>query len=418
MVKLYSLDKKGKIRVFEIEVELTGPTSPNTAYIHTKTGLLDGQLTTKKTTITEGKQNRSINQQAELESESLIKEKKDEGYKSEDMLIARILHLKGEKERVWIEGSSIDLLFATLSIKHNTNQYWLPLPMLAEKWKDKKKSVKYPAFIQPKLNGVRCIAKWVDDKEGVVLLSRGGQKYIMPHISKELEPHLQYKPEIQLDGELYRHGMPLQTIAGIVKLEDESQFHRKLAIEYHIYDTAQEGLIQHSRLSAVDAYVQVFNCPFIKKVDTNRVLSPSEVQLWHDQFVAKGYEGAIVRDFNGFYQFGFRDSCLLKVKEFIDEEFQIIGCDIDESKGIESFVFVLENNISAPDAYGGTTLTFKARPTGSLEDKQIWYTNIAKYIGKKATVRYQERTKDGLPHQAHVRHKDTPLLLEAVRDYE
>lgn len=422
MRTLYSIDKKGKIRVFKGEVGLVGPTLPNTAVVHTYSGLLNGELIHRLTHVVKGKQGRTINQQAQFDLDSLINEKIDEGYKSEDQLLARYELLSGTIPFLTKNDSKYILeLFSKCKITYNTNAYWLPLPMLAEKWKQHKAKVTYPVLVQPKLNGVRCIALYQDQK--VLLLSRGGQFYIMPQIQAALTPFFQSNPTVQLDGELYNHGMPLQEIVGRVKVEDPKQFDRKLCIEYWIYDLADDRNIQFSRITRKQIWfgdsLDFIKINSIKSLVTKNAINEQEVQNFHNQFVSEGYEGAIVRDPNAFYQFGFRDQCLLKVKEFLDEEFEIIGYEVDPNKGIESFVFILDNNQVTNNGDGTKTIkTFKARPTGTLEEKDIWRQNISKYIGQKATVRFQERTKDKLPHQAHVRSKNTIMLMEAIRNYE
>jgi DNA ligase-1 len=406
MTTLYSLDKKGKIRVFKGEV---GKVTNTLSVVTTWTGLIDGQLTEKQLNITKGKQKRSIHEQAEFEFASLLNEKYNEGYKSEEHLLAKLGEPFTNAGKHFIED-----IYKAIGITYNTNKDWLPLCMLADKWKDKKSKVKYPVLVQPKLNGVRCIALYKDGK--VLLLSRGGGYYIMPHIQSALLPFFISNPNIQLDGELYNHGMPLQKIVGICTLEDEAQFSRKLPIQYWIYDLAIEKVKQEERFKILSNFTNLCNINPIKVLVTIPTLSEKDVESLHNTCVEQGYEGAIVRDPNAYYQFGFRDSCLLKVKEFQDEEFEIVGCEIDPNKGIESFVFILKNNLISD--VEGINLRFKARPTGTLEEKDIWRQNIDKYIGKKATIRFQERTEDGLPHQAHVRHKDSPLLIEAIRDYE
>lgn len=412
MTRLYAVDKKGKVRVFKGLVFEQMDSNGEIYVISTDTGLLGKQLINHKDVVTKGKQKRSVKEQAEFEFASKIKEKTDEGYKSFQQLIQRFQDTEVKDFELWsqIEPQedvmTINYLYTTLNIKYNTNSLWLPLPMLAEKWKDKKKSVKYPRIVQPKLNGVRCIAVWDEGLQQVILLSRGGQVYQMPHIARQLKPLLQAFPKVQLDGELYLHGMPLQNIYGIVGLEDIDQFDRKECLEYHIYDLAVERMNQATRHTVLSAYN--IPAPSIHIVKTVTAIGEIAVKAWHDQFVADGYEGAIVRDPEAFYQFGFRDSCLLKMKEFLDEEFEIVGCSLDEN--IESFTFKLKNNIDDQ--------LFDARPTGTLKDKAEWQRHIDSYIGQKATIRFQERTQGGLPHQAHVRHKDTPLLMEAIRPTE
>lgn len=439
MTRLYCVDKVGKIRVFESEVSLAGNATPGTAYLNTYTGILGGNLTKRQKTINSGKQKRSVNAQAQFEEDSLVKEKLDEGYKSLASLEARYKQQFG----VYPSPSGtlayhIVWLFRKLNIRYNTNSYWLPLPMLAAKWKDEAYKIKYPVLVQPKLNGVRCIAL-LDKADNVVkLLSRGGQIFVVPQITSRLLFIFNKHPDVILDGEIYIHGMPLQDIVGRVKVEDVTQLNRKDCLEYHIYDLAVENTKQAQRLDFLESITAFNNFGAIKEIQTilsiNRdgafdtydtikyvefvvCANADAVKKEHDLYVSQGYEGAIIRDPEATYQFGFRDKALIKMKEFLDEEFEIAGCEVDTNKGIESFVFILENN-QRGNKVPGMMQTFKARPTGTLEQKEVWYKDIAKYVGKKATIRFQERTIDGLPHQAHVRHKDTPVLLEAIRDYE
>jgi ATP-dependent DNA ligase len=144
--------------------------------------------------------------------------------------------------------------------------------------------------------------------------------------------------------------------------------------------------------------------PHIRIVETTPEVNDHEqVKFLHDKYVADGYEGLILRTEHGEYTFNERSKSLLKVKQYQDEEFLIIGSEIDENKDIaKSFVFVLKNNIN--------DLTFKARPTGSNEQKYLWYAKPQLWINKKATVRFFERSKDGLPQQGSVQHKLTEVL--------
>jgi len=119
----------------------------------------------------------------------------------------------------------------------------------------------------------------------------------------------------------------------------------------------------------------------------------------------------------GTYDYSFRSKSLLKVKEFLDEEFMIIGCECDTTSNKligESFVFVLENNRSLLQSDTTANNTFKARPMGTLEDKLNFYSNIEKLKGKMATVRFQERSNDGIPIQGHVR-KESKVLVQHIR---
>jgi hypothetical protein len=396
--KIYSLDKAGGIRVFYGEVVGVN--------ITTFSGLLDGKHTKRHKTINSGKQKRTAEQQAEFELDSIYNEKFDDGYKTEEELI----------RYTGVHSTDIEEIFQLGKIYYNTNRHWLPLAMLAEKYEDKKEGLTFPRIAQPKLNGVRCLTLM---KDNVIFSSRGGKIYTLPHL---VETFAEYYHKISgasgsslvFDGELYVHGLPLQTISGIARLEKDPKG-RKDIIEYHIYDIfdlEQLEVSNEQRDSARGIILYELNKinPKIKIVDSMYVDSHEEVKLKHDEFVRLGYEGAILRHPNAAYQIGWRDEALIKVKEFIDEEFEIVGCEVDPQIGMGSFIFILQND--------QTEDTFGARPTGTIEQKEFWYKNIKKYIGKKGTVRYFERSIDNIPTMGTLRYEKSKCLLEAVRDYE
>jgi DNA ligase-1 len=400
MEQLYCLDKNGGIREFSGDV-----ISSNLTWGYsTRTGKLDGKLIIKDNWIKKGKQGRSTQEQAEFELASAYKEKQDEGYKSLAQLQKKYYLVTGDLSNIL----SMYDLYKGINLGYNTNPDWLPLPMLAEKWRDFKHSMTYPALIQPKFNGVRCISSLSKDGMDVILMSRGGDYYDIPHIKKSLLPILQKNPSMIFDGELYNHDMPLQTISGAARLKDLSLFNAKQDfLKYYIYDIVLDApqtsrdAIRYSVLNVVSSSVFC--------VMSVEVQNEEQVTMQHDKFVARGYEGIMVRAKDGEYSPSFRSRNLLKVKSYLDEEFEIVGCEadtIDPSKTGESFVFVMKNNTDEQE--------FKARPTGSIEQKKEWYDNILELIGKKATVRFQERSLDGLPMQGHVRHKDSKPLLEHI----
>jgi ATP-dependent DNA ligase len=177
----------------------------------------------------------------------------------------------------------------------------LRLPMLAHKYEDKRKSVVYPAWVQPKLDGVRCLAEWDGNK--VALTSRAGKPYSMPTVQKQLESWL-----------------------------------------------------------------------------------PKNMVLY-GEFMQEGYEGAMLRLGHGRYLWGYRSSELLKVKEFQDDEFVVI--DARDGKG------KMEGGVIWKCKCGDQT--FECTMKATIEERREMYANRRKYIGKKLTVRFFDRTDDGLP---------------------
>jgi len=387
---LYCLDKKGGIRVFTIHLEKDEDTGYEN--IVTSTGKLNGKKTTKITTITKGKNigkanETSILEQAISEAQSKWNNKLDEGYKTDDMCSDKF-------------GFGFEFCVEIGKILYNTNSDWNEKPMLATPYK-KVKNLKYPMYIQPKLNGVRCMAK--EENNDILLMSRGGKYYNIPHIKEQLGIIFMfyYKDSenpvnIILDGEIFKKGKTLQEITGFSRKESEDV--DKSWLEYHIYDIAIPNTTQIERLSilvSIQKLVKDVKLPNIKFVTTEIVNSEFETMDKHNSYVENSYEGAILRPSKGNYHFGIRDKDLIKVKEFIDEEFTLVGFKITEGKSIgDSFVFKLKNNIN--------DLEFYARPRGTREEKEYWHENVFRWIGEEATVRFQERTPDGLPHQAHV----------------
>jgi hypothetical protein len=442
---LYTLDSKRKIRIFNCKVvsaleKLSQQSILDTEivdseayYIITSTGLLSGKQTEQQELVKIGKQKRTIKEQAIFQANSLWERKTEEGYKSIPLLC--------EKESIGNIGGEGAIL--NYYRKHPeaayTNSKWDELPMLAHAVK-KVKNLKFPMLGQPKLNGVRGLAKfktWQDShylmQGEVKLISRGGTYYEIIHIlsqlgdlSKLLWDNNILRGNYILDGELYKHGIPLQEISGASRKEESGLFTSNNWLEYHIYD-----VIDLNNINATQEYRRalLFNIeskvkerfPNIKFVQTWAISDIGAVKADHDQCVAEGYEGLMLRDLSSSYKFNERSTGLLKVKEFQDEEFEIVGWEIDESKTIEeSFVFVLRNNQGKMSAFGShSSHTFKARPTGTDEMKRTWYNKCIEHphsiLNKKATIRYFERSKEGVPTMGHLQHKETPCLMECIR---
>ena len=93
-------------------------------------------------------------------------------------------------------------------------------PMLAHKYNPEKAD--YPAYIQPKLDGVRCIFT----KDGAY--SRTGNEFKnVDHIKKDLKVVFNRYPNLILDGELYNHGLKddFEKIISLVRKTKPTQEH-------------------------------------------------------------------------------------------------------------------------------------------------------------------------------------------------
>lgn len=259
----------------------------------------------------------------------------------------------------------------------------LMLPMLAHKYEDKKKHVTYPAFVQPKLDGVRCIAKWED--KSVILLSRSGKPYKMPLIQADL---MGWMPkDVILDGELYLHGASCQTITSLVKKwKPESN-----QVIFNVYDApvvnGEDSLNFDERLQYLRD-IEDSTPPTIAIVPTLSADSHKELMEYHGFFLEKGYEGAILRLPHGLYQWGYRSSELLKVKEFQDAEFRVLSARDGKGK--------MEGGVIWTCVVNGHN-TFECTMKVTMEERPRMYKNRDKYIGRDLTVRFFDRTDDGIP---------------------
>lgn len=363
-IKLYKKDKNEKLLIWFIEIE-------DDKY-RTYSGQLDGTLTISNWTTAlpknVGKKNETSGKdQAIKEVEAKIKKKLEEGYTKN------------------IDEAKLQ--------DHNIQE----CVMLAEKYSNFINTIPDNEFIyvQPKLDGVRSRMVSLEDKS---LISRKNKPFLgIPHIIKELQ-----EVNLLLDGELYNHELKedFNTIISIVRklkpTKEDLELSEKL-MQYHIYDcvTTDKFSVRYDKLSAL---FKKHNFKYLKLVPTYQIKKDQVIE-YHNKFVNEGYEGIIIRrDAN--YEF-FRSKNLLKYKVFVDKEFEIV--DVIEGVGNRSgmmgkLLLRLENGS-----------TFEANSKGDFTYYKELLENKHLYIGKYATVKYQNLTPEGVPRFG---------VVTAIRDYE
>jgi len=273
-------------------------------------------------------------------------------------------------------------------------------PMLAYKLNKSKIDWAEPVYMQPKLDGVRCLFT----KDGA--FSRTGKQFMnIAHIEKMLKHFFNERPDVILDGELYNHDLrnDFEKIISLVRKQkptDEDRAEAHKIIQYHVYDYIDFPAITYKErldnLTCSDIY-----CWSVQYVKTNKVRFYDEAKAFHNLNLKRGFEGSILRT-NTPYKHG-RSWGLMKFKDFHDAEATIIG--YEEGKGKRTGTigkFLMEDNngikFGCPPGKGYTYVDM----TRMLE-------NIHKYIGKEATFTYFERTKAG-----SYRHP----LFKTLRNYE
>lgn len=257
--------------------------------------------------------------------------------------------------------------------------------------------------ISKKLDGVRCMLYWDEEAQEIKTASRGGKHYdaATTHIRAipKLINLLKKRPNVMLDGEIYVHGMSLQEISGISRLKEYDP-ERCNVLEFHCYDLAVDGPDFQKRLEMIDRMRDYFiDEKKIKVLEHFEIHGYNEAKAYHDQWVAQGYEGAILRDPTKEYGFGKRDVRMIKLKEFKDEEFEITGWK-PGLRGSEDMVFQLKTK---------DNIAFEAKPIGDRALKDRYVKDMVNIIGQKGTVKYFYMTEEGVPFLP---------VFKCIRNYE
>ena len=277
-------------------------------------------------------------------------------------------------------------------------------PMLAQKFAEFPNKVKWPAYIQAKLNGHRCIAVIKDGK--ATLFSRKREVITgVPHINKVLEES--FTENVILDGELFNAQVneASDDYTG-VKTPDAFTFQelgscvrskvpkgRFELVEYHVYDMVNDK-------SFVDRYDElqvlfstVTDMKTVRCVQTGMVDSPEAVDAIMLDLRALGYEGAMLRNGAGKYTQNKRSYDLLKVKKFVDEEFEITG--IEEGSG------KLQGHVGSFVCKTKEGFVFTCKKDGPLSYLKEYFEDHSLWQGKFLTVRYANLTEGDEPVPFH-----------------
>ena len=281
-------------------------------------------------------------------------------------------------------------------------------PMLAYPVSTKPIDYSKPVFIQPKLDGVRCVIQYerrTQPREDVVVAySRTGKEWKnINHILTDLVPFFQKYPNVILDGELYNHDLKdnFEKIISLVrktKPTDEHKLESKEMVEFHCYDIIDEELPFEQRIEFVTESLMLLG-DNIYTVDTHNASSEVFTKQLHKVNLNKGYEGSIVRT-NDVYKCG-RSWSLRKFKEFHDTEATLTGWV--EGKGKRKGTI---GKFTAIDTEGNI---FGMPVMDNFKYLQDNFEMMKGYVGKTATFTYFERTKAG-----SYRHP----LFKCIRDYE
>lgn len=258
-------------------------------------------------------------------------------------------------------------------------------PMLAQSFSKHAKKIAWPCYIQPKLDGMRCIAIV---KNGKATLWSRTRKQItsVPHIVAELEANF---TDVVLDGELYNHTLKadFEKLMSLARQDTPGEGHEQ--IQYHVYDLVTDKNFA-DRNDELLGLLSTVNFNIVCPVQTGMVNDETQVTEMFTQVRSNGYEGVMLRNADSAYEQGKRSYGLQKVKEFEDAEFDITG--IEEGRG------KLAGHVGAFKLRTSGGQEFLAKMSGSLDNLKRLFTDESLWRGKKLTVQFQGLTgANGVP---------------------
>jgi len=273
--------------------------------------------------------------------------------------------------------------------------------MLAHKYNEDKAD--YPAYIQPKLDGVRCLFT----AKGA--FSRANNQFMnVEHIEQALKPFFAKNPTTVLDGELYNHGLKddFEKIISLVKKKkptDADRAEAKELVQYHMYDVASMTIGTYTdRNLFLWSESSLRNKSCLQITPTELALDYDNALKMHANNLKLGYEGSMYRSPSGKYK-GTRSWDLMKFKDFHDAEATIVGYEIGKGKREGTLgKFIMQDDEG---------VEFGCPPGKGYNYDALaeMLENAAQYVGQLATFTYFERTKAGSYRHPH---------YKCLRNYE
>lgn len=380
MQTLVTKDTKDKLRFVKIWCDY----GEDKCVIHRITSQLNGKETIQpEIVITKGKAGRTVLEQAKLEYDSRMKKYLDKGYKEIPESVTDIEEIKK------IVGSE------------KTGQGGILKPMLAKPADSvASKIFDKDYYASRKINGVRALIYFKDGE--IHTASRGSITYdsVIPHIIKnpKLIEFFNNHPNAVLDGEIYRHGWTLNVISGKCRASESEP-----ELQFYWYDIVDLTKSFSERLNTMFQWSNALGGLLF---EPQRVFKDGELAIqfvpqdsvsgWfkmkklHDKFIQEGWEGLVIRRKDSYYKPGGRSSDMIKIKEYFDDTFKVVGYELG-LRGSEDMTFICLTKDGQK---------FKASPFGDRQTKEEYIQNFdEKYKNQYGDCKYFEISPYGIPQQ-------------------
>lgn len=276
-------------------------------------------------------------------------------------------------------------------------------PMLAHSFDKHASKIKYPCYVQPKLDGVRMLCRFPNFE----CYSRTGKLFdavpmrgITDALRRVVQANTSLKDNVVcFDGELYSPDLMFEDIVAACRTSVAHDKDKYTRLEYHIYDFVPKDKLNFSERYNLLKSIHFLKEPSLTLVKSERIESETHVYAMHDHYVSERYEGIMIRNHKGAYKSS-RSYDLQKYKYFVDHEFEITN--VKEAEGTDAGTAIIQCKTDQRDL-------FWVRPKGSREFRKQLLLDKDLIVGKQLTVRYQNLTDKGVPR--------FPVGI-CVRDYE
>ena len=259
------------------------------------------------------------------------------------------------------------------------------LPMKVNEYNKHKKKIEFPCFTSVKLNGVNVEYRLIDGE--LKLLSRGGEEYPIPdHQREDAIKILKHLNTTSINGEMYIHGEHLQDIQSAVKKHNELT----PKLSFYVFDFPEVAGDYNTRCSLCYPGFQEVELTSIHPILVSVAHDEDDIQNDFEDVVAAGYEGLIIRNRKGLYEYNTRSLNVFKYKPVLDSEFEVKSFDLDKNGHAVFHCWV--SNIHV-----GDNTSFKVKLKGTNEERLAMAAEAKSYIGKWLKVEYETLSKDGIP---------------------
>lgn len=327
-----------------------------------------GGKTQSKKKVFKGSKSLSANESAVMATERKIRAKLNDDYK---LISGRL------SDEIIFSKSAVaaDLTIPKVMLAQKLPPGLSPMPSAIA-------SVK-KVLAQPKLDGNRGLVNIITGE----IYSRARKKILsLPGIGNKIARDckaLRRLGIVWVDGELASNEMTFEEIQSIIRKRNGLSKAEARKIKYNVFDYISKDAVE-KRTDTIRKLVCQSSTTCI--VDST-IIDVNSIELYHDECTKKGYEGAIIRVLGSPY-INRRCKFLWKYKKFIDAEFKIVGYRAEKNDQNKLGTFVMKMKDGR---------TFKARPAATEREKATMWISRRKYLGKKATVKFQGLTSKGKP---------------------